>query len=118
MTSFTDSLVCPICNHTLDLENVNCPSCNYQFKMVDGVFDFTPIPPPKLIEPLWGTWVELQKNGEKEYTEWAEASLSIGLTDVEKAFGIYSDLKGNVLDIGCGPQVYPGYATANKSEIN
>jgi ubiquinone/menaquinone biosynthesis C-methylase UbiE len=117
MTNMNEALACPICNNQLDLEKVCCPSCHYQFKLSDGIFDFTPIPPPKLIEPLWDTWVQLQKNGEKAYTEWAEASLSIGLTEVEKAFGSYADLKGNVLDVGCGPQSYPGYASANK-EIN
>ena len=114
----TNILVCPVCNSQLNLAEINCPSCKYQFRMNDGFYDFTPIPPPELIKPLWNTWEELQKNGEKAYNEWAEASLSIGLTDVEKAFGKFADLNGNVLDVGCGPQNYPGYATADSSKIN
>ena len=114
----TSILACPVCNNQLNINEINCPSCKYQFKLNNGFYDFTPIPPPELIKPLWNTWEELQKNGEKAYTEWAEASLSIGLTDVEKAFGSFADLKGNVLDVGCGPQSYPGYASADKEKIN
>jgi ubiquinone/menaquinone biosynthesis C-methylase UbiE len=113
-----EALACPLCNKPLDLNILKCDSCGQTYKTVNGVFDFTPIPPPKLIEQLWGTWVELQKNGEKAYNEWAEASLSIGLTDVEKAFGKYALLQGNVLDVGCGPQAYPGYAFEEKTKIN
>jgi SAM-dependent methyltransferase len=73
--------------------------------------DFTPNPPPDVdVQERWPLWEQLQHNFLVAATEIPEHSLSLGERADARAFADFSDLRGGVLDIGCGPQSEPSYA--------
>jgi SAM-dependent methyltransferase len=111
-------LVCPVCKGELSFEgmrddgSVSCSGCQRFYKTSNGVFDFTPLPPPdQAVLSKWELWEQLQENGLFSYTAAPDLNLSVGERADAKAFGSFSDLSGLVLDIGCGPQDAPSYGT-------
>lgn len=116
------SFACPVCHTTVPdpgPAGVQCPSCGRAFPNRDGAMDFTPNPPPDSdVQKRWMLWEQLQHNFVVAAAEIPEHSLSVGQRDDASAFGRFSDLRGNVLDIGCGPQSEPSYAVrANGSFV-
>ncbi len=110
-------LVCPICQSELLLGEmhekgvVSCSRCKRAYTCRDGLFDFTPVPPPDAdVVEKWHLWQQLQDNGLASYTETPELSLSVGHREDAKAFSSFCQLSGLVLDVGCGPQDVPSYA--------
>jgi SAM-dependent methyltransferase len=108
------SFVCPVCHVNVpdpDSTGVRCPSCRRQFPDREGAMDFTPNPPPDSdVQERWPLWEQLQHNFVVAADEIPEHSLSVGRRGDATAFARFSDLRGTVLDIGCGPQTEPSYA--------
>ena len=66
----------------------------------------------RLLEPnAFDEWWRCFLNGEREYQSNREGSLSCGVHDTATAFKkfVLPRLAGNVLDVGCGPQLLPSY---------
>lgn len=112
-------LICPVCHSELNINELRqqgegkCYTCKYRFSFKNGVYDFTPIPPPDNdVSHVWHTWEELQRNGNLSYELDPEHNLSVGVRDDVSAFAAFCRLSGLTLDIGCGPQrQIPSYAT-------
>jgi SAM-dependent methyltransferase len=103
-----DLLACPVCHGALD--GVVCTACGREYRD-DGVLDLTPIPPPDpAVASRWHVWEQLQANGERVYGDDPDHNLSVGDREDARAFGVFSELEGRVLDVGCGPQARPSYA--------
>ena len=79
----------------------------------------TPVPPPDPeVQKRWGLWEALQENGERAYEFDPPSSLAVGERDSDtRAYARFSDLRGRVLDIGCGPQAMPSYAAEFDGEF-
>ncbi|MBV9817443.1 MAG: methyltransferase domain-containing protein [Solirubrobacterales bacterium] len=108
------SFVCPVCHVDVPepgSSGVRCPTCGRQFPDRDGAMDFTPNPPPDPdVQERWPLWEQLQHNFVVAADEIPEHSLSVGRRADATAFARFSDLRGSVLDVGCGPQTEPSYA--------
>lgn len=111
-----DLLVCPVCHSELPLSAMrksgrgSCSHCGRTYTYRHGVFDFTPVPPPDAeVHQKWSLWQKLQRNGLISYTSAPELNLSVGQREDAKAFSVFSQLFGLVLDVGCGPQDIPSY---------
>ena len=65
----------------------------------------------------WQRWEVLQRNGEREYERKPSSSLSVGEREDAAAFAAFCRLSGVVLDVGCGPQTRPSYATGFDGEF-
>jgi SAM-dependent methyltransferase len=108
-----DLLVCPVCHSELGQEGewLRCSQCDRRFAVRDGSPDLTPNPPPDpLVLERWALWEELQRNGELMYAAHPPSSLSVGDRQDAAQFAKFSELRGVVLDVGCGPQAAPSYA--------
>jgi SAM-dependent methyltransferase len=112
-----DLIVCPICHSDLPLNELRqdgsaqCQSCHYVYSFQEA-FDLTPIPPPDdMVRGRWRLWEDLQSNFEKSYAIEPSASLSVGERADARLFAEFGEWTGTVLDIGCGPQSLPSYAT-------
>ncbi len=110
------SFVCPVCHVDMPepgSTGVRCLSCGRQFPDRDGALDFTPnLPPDPDVQERWPLWEQLQHNFVVAADEIPEHSLSVGRRADATAFARFSDLRGLVLDIGCGPQTEPSYVVA------
>src|SRR5439155_20161971 len=71
-------------------------------------------PPDKVLQAKWSLWEELQANGEHSYTTAPEENLSVGARNDVARFAEFCDMRGAVLDVGCGPQIRPSYAGADR----
>ncbi|HLJ68728.1 MAG TPA: methyltransferase domain-containing protein [Chloroflexota bacterium] len=113
--------VCPVCHGPLDergAAGVVCSSCGRGFPNRGGALDFTPNPPPHPdVSERWPLWEQLQHNFLVAAEEIPEHSLSLGDREDARAFAEFADLRGNVLDIGCGPQREPSYAMSAGAEF-
>jgi SAM-dependent methyltransferase len=114
-----DLLVCSVCHGSLrDTDNdadVECLGCARSYARRDGIADLTPAPPPdEVLRSKWSLWEELQANGEMSYQHESEASLSVGERQDAARFTVFCNLRGTVLDVGCGPQARPSYAGAER----
>ena len=104
----TAIVVCPVCH--APLRDAACPRCARIYSIDDGVLNLTPIPPPDpRVQARWALWEQLQANGETAYRLDPPSSLSVGDRADAKAFAAFADLRGVVLDIGCGVQTLPSY---------
>lgn len=106
----SEILVCPVCHGSL--AGPSCTGCGRTFP-AGPVVDLTPDPPPDAdVLERWSLWETLQANGEQAYEIDPPSSLSVGDREDVRAFARFADLRGRVLDIGCGPQEHPAYAEA------
>jgi SAM-dependent methyltransferase len=108
-------VACPRCFTKLVLpqppEAPVCGHCGEEYRWDAGVPDLTPLPPPPgQVADRWALWEELQANGAAEYEAQPAGSLSVGERVDARLFGAFAELRGNVLDVGCGPQERPSYA--------
>ena len=106
-------LACPRCHAPLALADSApplCPGCGASYRWDDGALDLTPVPPPPgLVAERWQLWEQLQENGAAAYDAAPAANLSVGDRLDARLFGEFADLRGRVLDVGCGPQARPSY---------
>ncbi len=101
-------LVCPLCHASLD--DATCTRCGYVYAVNDGALNLVPIPlPDSRVQERWGLWEQLQANGRQAYEIDPPSSLSVGQRSDAEAFAEFSDLRGLVLDVGCGVQALPSY---------
>ena len=109
-------LVCPVCHGPLD--GVDCARCGRAYGAQEGVMDLTPVPPPddEVLE-RWDLWEALQANGASAYERDPPNNLSLGEREDVRAFARFAQLEGRVLDVGCGPQELPSYATRLNGEF-
>jgi SAM-dependent methyltransferase len=120
MTPPVDALlVCSVCHGSLhdiaDRDGVACASCGREFRRRDGTLDLTPLPPPdEVLQAKWSLWERLQANGEHSYVTEPQWSLSVGERSDVARFAEFCDMRGTVLDVGCGPQARPSYAGADR----
>jgi ubiquinone/menaquinone biosynthesis C-methylase UbiE/uncharacterized protein YbaR (Trm112 family) len=112
-----DLLVCPVCHHELPIHIIKavgtgaCSQCSYVYRYVDGFFNLIPSPfPDQHIQAKADLWQKLQDNGQISYTLLPETNLSVGEREDARRFREFSQMRGTVLDIGCGPQSVPSYA--------
>jgi SAM-dependent methyltransferase len=90
---------------------LSCIRCGRSFSSAGGVVDFTPRPPPDSdVDGRLAIWEEVERNGLVSYEADPEHNLSVTERAVTVAFGRFADLRGLVLDVGCGPQTRPSYA--------
>lgn len=105
-------LCCPIpsCRRPLPVDegDVTCPGCGIRYPRRGDTLDLTP---PRAAQELrrWQTWETLQHNGLVSYTQAPQGNLGVGERPDCLAFSRFCDLRGLVLDIGCGPQSWPAY---------
>lgn len=114
MKVLRELLVCPACRSSLSWSSdiIVCGSCRRTFALESGAPNLTPNPPPdNEVAERWPLWEVLQANGDRAYRVDPVASLSVGAREDALAFGRFCALTGVVLDVGCGPQSYPSYAT-------
>lgn len=107
-------VACPRCFTPLALpeppEAPVCGRCGAEYRWDAGVPDLTPLPPPPgQVADRWALWEQLQANGAAEYDAQPAGSLSVGDRVDARLFGAFADLRGPVLDVGCGPQERPSY---------
>lgn len=105
------TLACPACRiplPALEGDAVRCASCGATFRRLPFAWDLTP-PPERLTPGQWEVWEQLQRNGEVSYEADPEHNLGVGEREDVQAFSRFSQLHGDVLDVGCGPQPWPAY---------
>ena len=119
-----DLLVCAVCHSELPLREIRasgegvCPRCNRRYTCRNGVFDFTPLPPPHSdVFGKWSLWEKLQENSLIAYSEDPDHNLSVGEREDAKAFASFCQLSGLVLDIGCGPQELLSYVPVSPEQF-
>jgi len=105
-------LACPACGTALapaaDATDVTCPGCGATYERLAFAWDLTP-PRAHLTAEAWATWEELQANGVVAYEADPQNNLGIGEREDYNLFQRFADLRGLVLDIGCGPQEWPSH---------
>jgi SAM-dependent methyltransferase len=104
-------LACPDCSGSLAAAeggDLRCESCGGGYARLASGWDLTP-PRERWSSEDWRTWEALQANGEVSYREDPEHNTAVGEPEDAIAYARFADLRGRVLDIGCGPQPWPAY---------
>jgi len=105
-------MACPVCAHALNLREsdaiAQCSSCGAIYVKGSFIWNFV----PQNIDwqsPMWKTWKELQDNGLAGYQADPEHNLSVVEREDIRQYSEFCRCRGLVLDIGCGPQLWPAY---------
>ena len=104
-------LACPTCRTPLPAlahDAVTCPGCGAPYRRLPFAWDLTP-PRERWTPGQWAVWERLQHNGEVSYTADPEHNLGVGDREDVQRFSRFARLRGDVLDVGCGPQPWPAY---------
>jgi len=107
-------VACPRCTTPLVLPEAPtppvCSNCGATYSWDSGAPDLTPLPPPPgRVADRWSLWEQLQENGAAAYDAEPANNLSVGDRADARSFGAFAQLRGRVLDVGCGPQGRPSY---------
>jgi len=65
----------------------------------------------------WETWNQLQENGVASYQNDPVNNLATGKRKDFLQFGEFCQFDGKVLDVGCGPQKWPGYFLEQSEQV-
>jgi ubiquinone/menaquinone biosynthesis C-methylase UbiE/uncharacterized protein YbaR (Trm112 family) len=115
-TKFKNIFVCPKCKKPMQLnidynstkeQSIACEKCLDVFHFENGTLNL--IPNSDFHDEMWSTWNELQGNGLAAYINDPTNNLSVGERKIAKKFSSFCNLKGLVLDVGCGRQEWPTY---------
>jgi SAM-dependent methyltransferase len=109
-------LVCPETKKTLvaDGETLKSESGNYRKDKTYGFWNFIPARLKLFDEGRWASWNVLQENATVPYKDFPERNLGVGPRVDFLQFADFCKFKGNVLDIGVGPQKCPTHIQYNK----
>jgi SAM-dependent methyltransferase len=115
--SLDDLLVCPVCKGQLrmeaDSQSVPCIVCGRTYCRLGAALDFLPDTAPDAdVAARWPLWEQLESNAVVAYENDPSGNLSISPRRDYAAFTAFAELDGIVLDVGCGPQSLPWYASA------
>jgi SAM-dependent methyltransferase len=91
----------------------HCDSGDYRHYAAEGYWDFLPADLVGLFGEKARIWETLQRNGEASYLNDPERNLGVGPRADFLAFAEFSRFRGNVLDVGCGPQKLPTHMAAS-----
>ena len=108
-------VACPACRTPLPPlrgTTVACTSCSARYERLPATWDLTP-PRELWSAGQWAVWEQLQHNGAVSYEADPEHNLGVGARDDVAQFSRFADLRGDVLDVGCGPQPWPAYFDAH-----
>lgn len=112
--------VCPVTKERLKRRKGTLYSSFGEFKKNKkyGFYDFIPYGLDRLKNDKWQIWEKLQENGLISYENDPYSNLVIGEREDALEFMRFCDLRGNVLDVGCGPQATPTHiAYCNKKDV-
>ena len=104
-----DWFVCPVSKAPLKSAGDELVSSHgrYRRNAEFGYWDFMPAAPGIIDRPEWRTWQQLQDNGVVSYEADPEHNLGVGRRQDFLDFAAFCDFRGNVLDVGAGPQRCP-----------
>lgn len=85
----------------------HCASGDYRYDPGGRFWDFTPPNLAELFADKWPIWSALQENGRVSYANDPEHNLGVGERPDFIEFARFCRFRGNVLDVGCGPQRLP-----------
>ena len=105
----TDWFVCPVSKAPLKGAGDELVSDRgrYRKDAEYGYWDFMPTAPGVIDRPEWDTWQQLQDNGVAMYDSDPEHNLGVGKRQDFLQFAEFCGFRGNVLDVGVGPQRCP-----------
>ncbi len=104
-------LACPSCQTRLEPGTAaagKCEACGNPYRRLPHAWELLP-PRSEVASDIWATWEQLQANGVVSYEADPHNNLAFGPREDASAFANFADLRGSVLDIGCGPQPIPAY---------
>jgi SAM-dependent methyltransferase len=109
---WADVLACPApgCHAPLTVGDgpaVRCPGCGESYAGDGRILEL--IPAAWRAQRRAQTWEQLQANGIVSYTQAPDRNLGVGPRPDCLAFARFCQLRGRVLDVGCGPQAWPAY---------
>src|SRR4051794_25977647 len=110
-SELSEVVACAACRAPLRLGADNesaCPSCGHPYRRLPWAWELLP-PSSAVASDLWSVWERLQANGLVSYDADPQHNLGVGPRDDVTSFARFCDLRGRVLDVGCGPQPRPGY---------
>lgn len=112
-----DWFVCPITKKPL-VKNINEAvglKGKYHYNINKRFWSFMPENLEEINKPEWFTWQKLQENGIVSYENDPIHNLGVGKRKDFIEFVEFCDFKGNILDIGCGPQKIPTHIKYNSN---
>jgi SAM-dependent methyltransferase len=104
-----DWFVCPVTKKPLvrSGDTLSSPAGSYSIVRPGEFWDFMPASLVDLKQPEWRTWAQLQDNGIVSYQADPEHNLGVGKREDFLEFARFCGFRGNVLDVGVGPQRCP-----------
>ena len=115
-----DWLVCPVTKEALKQKNDTLYSSFGEFKKNSeyGFYDFVPYELDELRSERWQIWDRLQVSGLISYEKDPCNNLVVGERKDALEFMRFCDFRGNILDVGCGPQATPTHmAYCSKKDV-
>lgn len=101
--------VCPVTKEKLKYKDDKLFSSfgTYQRDKKFGYWDFIPRGLKEFKKHDWTVWSQLQNNACVSYQEDPKHNLGVGKRKDHMQFAKFCKFKGNLLDVGCGPQKIP-----------
>lgn len=122
-----DLLACPSCHCGLRYEGpddgeievtqgeVICPLCESHFFIREGVPQML-LPQGSMKGDHWKEWMHKQAQGLQDYT-FPDMKTKAYFDGIAEEFGRFCDLRGLILDVGCGIGPHPAYAILSPDNI-
>jgi SAM-dependent methyltransferase len=111
LEEFADAIACAVCGERLVLarsQDAVCGQCNESYRWLGHTWNLMPLQCRESSE-LWAVWDQLQINGLVSYRADPEHNLAVGERPDCRDFSDFCGFDGRVLDVGCGPQLWPAY---------